>query len=387
MKKWILLCLLPFLCCKSPTEKKVNTPTDRKEQLSQAIDSLFSSKIKIDGPGAAVLVAYDGEELVGKGFGQRSIEDSAPVTPATNMRMASVSKQFTALCILRLADQQLLSLNDQVTDYWPYPVFAGITIEHLLNHTSGIADYESVFMEDWDRSEIVENKDILDWLSTNPEPVFPPGSRWEYSNTAYLVLALLVEKVSGVPFATFAREQVFQPAAMDRSTFYNLADPVEIDQRAFCYEKDSTGVWHRTDTFFLNGVMGDGALYTNIEDFFNYDNALRNEAILSDEMRSKVFSPSSMAIPEDHGLYGFISEFSFWDKEDLTYAMGWFRSGDIAFHTGSWYGTRTFVVHELGRPLTIALFLNSDSADLRNDLLNDTWQLADQYLQETKPEK
>ncbi len=387
MKKLILLLFLPFLCCKSPEGKNVQTSADLKEKLSQEIDSLLSSKIKPDGPGAAILVAYDGEELVAKGFGQRSIEDKAPITPATNMRMASVSKQFTALCILRLADQQLLSLDDQVTKYWPHPVFAGITIEHLLNHTSGIADYESVFMEEWDHSKIVENKDVLTWLNTNPAPVFPPGSSWEYSNTAYLVLALLVEKVSGMPFATFAREQVFKPAAMGRSTFYNLADPVEIDQRAFCYEKDSTGTWARRDGFFMNGVVGDGALYTSVHDYFNYDNALRSKAILSAEMHSKIFAPSSMAIPRDNGFYSFVSDFSFWEKEDVYYGMGWFLSGDVAFHSGSWNGTRTFVFRELERPLTIAVFLNSDAADLRADLFDETLQLVHQYLQHTEPAK
>lgn len=386
MKYLVLLVLLPLLCCKSPSDKKV-TSKDQKELLVQQIDSLFDSKIRTPGPGAAVLVTYEGEIRFSKGFGERNIEDAAPVTSATNMRMASVSKQFTALCILRLADQKMLSLNDQVTDYWPYPVFAGITIEHLLNHTSGIADYEAHFMEDWDRSVIVENKDILTWLKTNPEPVFPPGSRWEYSNTAYLVLALLVEKVSGIPFDTFAKEQVLGPAGMGRSTFYNLADPVEIEQRAFCYEKDSSDIWVRTDDFFLNGVMGDGALYTSIDDFSNYDTALRNKAILSEEMHAKIFAPSAMAIPKDNGLFTFMSEFSFWEGEDIFYAMGWFRSGDIAFHSGSWYGTRTFVIHELGRPLSIALFLNSDSADLRKDLLDEVWLLVEQYLKETNPEK
>ena len=387
MKNLVFLLALAFLCCKSPSEKKVHTLEERKEQLGLQIDSLFHSKIATDGPGAAILVAYEGEELIGKGFGLRSIEDAAPITPATSMRMASVSKQFTALCILLLADQGKLSLNDQVTQYWPYPVFAGITILNLINHTSGIADYESAFMEDWDRSNIVENKDVLEWLKTNPEPLFPPGSSWAYSNTAYLVLALLVEKVSGSPFATFAKEQVFKPAAMERTTFYNLADPVAIDQRAFCYEKDSSGSWTRKDGYFMNGVVGDGALYTSVNDYFNYDNALRNKVLLSDEMHSLVFARSTMAIPRDHGFYSFLSDFSFWEKEDIFYAMGWFRSGDAAFHSGSWNGTRTFVYHELERPLTIALFLNSDAADLRAELFEETWQRVNQYLLEKEPAK
>lgn len=384
MKKLVFLLVLPFLCCKSPVEKKSIPGADTKEELVEMIDSLFQSKIEAGGPGAAVLIAFEGEKLIGKGFGLGNIEETSPVTSSTNMRMASVSKQFTALCILELAERGMLSLDDPVSKFWPYPVFEGITVEQLINHTSGLADYESAFLEEWDRSEIVENADVLDWLKTNPEPLFPPGSQWEYSNTAYLVLALLVEKVSEIPFAVFAKDKVFKPAGMDGSTFYNLADPVDINQRAFCYEKDSTGNWSRADGYFMNGVMGDGALYTSIDDFFNYDNALRNNEILGVEMHAKIFTPSSMAIPEDGGLSSFISEFSFWDNEAIYYATGWFINGDIAFHTGSWNGTRTFVVHELGRPLTVAVFLNSDSAEIRNELLDQTYDLADQYIKKTK---
>ncbi len=387
MKNLVFFLVLALLGCRAPADKKETAIADRQQELRREVDSLFHSKIAADGPGAAVLVAFDGKKLVADGFGLRDLEGEAPITPATNMRMGSVSKQFTALCILRLAERQLLSLSDPVTNFWPYPVFAGITVRHLINHTSGLADYEKAFMEDWDRSEIVENADVLDWLQTNPAPLFPPGTRWEYSNTAYLVLALLVEKVSGVPFATFAKEEVFKPAGMERTTFYNLADPVDIAERAFCYEKDSSGNWARTDDFFLNGVMGDGALYTSAEDYFRYDKALRDTALVSDQMYSRIFAPSSVAIPTEGGFFAFMSDFSFWDKQDIFYAMGWFRSGDIAVHSGSWYGTRTFVLHELERPLTIALFLNSDAADLRKDLLNETWELVDQYLQEIKPVK
>lgn len=133
-----------------------------------------------------------------------------PITSATNIRMASVSKQFTTLCILSLVDKGALNLNDSLNKYWAYPVFKNMTVNNLLNHTSGIADYDEYFNKSWDRSKIVENKDVLKWLSTNPSPVFKPGENWEYSNTAYLVLAILIEKVSGKEFSSYAQENVFQ---------------------------------------------------------------------------------------------------------------------------------------------------------------------------------
>jgi CubicO group peptidase (beta-lactamase class C family) len=242
----------------------------------------------------------------------------------------------------------------------------------LLNHTSGIADYESAFTVDWDKSNIVENKDILDWLATNPDPVFEPGEKWEYSNTAYLVLALLVEKLSGQDFAQFAKENVFHKSGMKNTNFYSLAHPIEIPERAYCYEKDSTGIWQKRDGFYMNGVLGDGALYTSLNDYFKYDVALRNASILSKEMHDVIFKPSALSVP---GIY----DYSFINGAQLNYAMGWFRTPDLALHTGSWIGTRTIVVREFERPLTIALFLNSN-ATYRETIIDQVYTLVNGYL-------
>ena len=366
-----------LISCKSPTDKTIISDSTELEKLKTSIDSLFNSQINENAPGAALLVSYNSEMLIGKGYGLRDVNGKHPITSETNIRMASVSKQFTALCVLNLVDKGALNLNDSLNKYWEYPVFKDITITQLLNHTSGIADYEKYFNKNWDRNKVVENRDILEWLSTNPSPVFEAGKNWEYSNTAYLVLALLVEKVSGKEFSSYAQENVFQKAGMENTTFFNLAKPVEIKERAFCYDKDSLGNWQKIDGFFMNGVLGDGAVYTSINDFHKYDNALQKQTIVSEDMHKLIFKPSSMALTEN------AYQFNFLNNDEERYAMGWFVTEKIALHTGSWNGTRTIIVKEFERPLTIAIFLNFASSDTRTKLIEETYELVDKFIKTT----
>ncbi|MBC2838151.1 serine hydrolase [Robiginitalea sp. SC105] len=385
MKNLLMLILLMVLVsCKQNKDNKIESQSIGLKQLQSSIDSLFNAKIGAEGPGAAIAVSYGQEMIFGKGYGLRDIAGKEPVTLRTNMRMASVSKQFTALCILSLVDNNVLSLQDTITKFWNYPVFEDITVEQLLNHTSGIADYESpYFLESWDRSKIVENKDILKWLETNPEPLFEPGKGWEYSNTAYLVLALLVEKVSGQEFSAYAKENVFSKAGMERTNYYNLAHPIDIPERAYCYEKDSLGNWEKVDGYFMNGILGDGAVYTNIMDYLAYDRALRSNVILSNDLHERIFKPSSQ-ITGDWPATGheMIDLYPFNQGKKFGYGMGWIVTDDLAMHRGSWNGTRTMVVRKLDEPLTILLFMNSNS-ELRELLIIELYNLVDKYLKTT----
>jgi len=377
MKNHILIVVFAFLLisCKNSNDKKAETNSTNLKELEVKIDSLFNSKIGINDPGAAVLVSYDQKMIIGKGYGLRDLETKTPITTTTNMRMGSVSKQFTALCVLSLVDEGLLSINDSISKYWDYPVFKDITVKQLINHTSGIADYYDNFDKNWDKNRIVENQDILEWLFTHPKPIFKPGTKWEYSNTGYIVLALLVEKVSGEEFASYAKKNVFDKANMQETNYYSLANPIKIKERAFCYEKDSLKNWEKADGNFMNGMMGDGAVYTSINDFHAYNNALQEQSIVSKKMHELIFKHSSMPLNDTVGL-------SFLNNAEENYGIGWFLTKDFAFHSGSWIGARTIVVKELDRPLTIAIFLNSASSDTRI-LIEETYKIVDEYIKTT----
>jgi len=373
-KLYILLpLLLIFFSC------SVDTKNSNNQTLNNKIDSLFNSKINKNEPGAAIAIAYNNEVLIKKGFGLRNIEANQPITPTTNMRIASVSKQFTALCILDLIDKKKLKLTDSLTNFWHFPVFNNITVLHLLNHTSGLARFENSFEENWDRSNIVKNKDVLNWLiQSNPEPLFKPGISWDYSNTAYLVLANLVEKVSGQEFSSYAKENVFNKVGMKNTNFYNLAHPITINERAYCYEKDSLENWQKVDGYFMNGIMGDGAVYTNLNDYLKYDQDLRNNSILSENRQKTIFKPSSIVRKDWPENTPFVNRYPFFKNKEVGYAMGWFVTDKIAMHSGGWHGTRTTVIRHLDKPLTIVLFMNSN-ANVR-ELIIETYEIIEEYL-------
>ena len=378
MKYTFLLLLLILSACSSKQQNQQNA--SNVGDLNAQIDELFNTKIDENGAGAALLVAYNGEMIIGKGYGNRDVKNVLPITKATNMRMASLSKQFTVLAILNLVDKGIIKLEDEAHSVFPFESLKGITIEQLINHTSGIADAEAAFFEEWDSTKVAVNNDIVEWYSRNPEPYFEPGSKWQYNNGAYELLAAMVEKLSGESFDDFAKENVLKKAEMHNSRFFNLAKPVVINEQAYCYGKNSHNEWEKVDDHFLNGLLGAGGLYTSINDFFSYDNALRDERLLSEELHSIIFQPSSMLFPRDGEVFQYNTGYSFVGEGDQYYGLGWFVSGQIAFHSGSWFGTRTFVIHELERPLTIAVFLNSDDSSLRNELINQTYTIVDGYL-------
>lgn len=374
MNKLSLILLILLVACQAQPQQKQSVESKSLEFYKSKIDSLFQASVSEDEPGVALLIAYDGQKLMAEGYGLRNLEAKEPITTSTNMRMASVSKQFTALAVLSMVDQGLLSLDDQITKHLPYKVFEGMTIEMFINHTSGLADYEAAFMEDWDPSRIATNKDILEWYKTGPPALFEPGERWEYSNGAYNLLASIIEKVSGQEFSAYAREHVFQPSGMRATNYFNLAQPIEIPERSNCYEKDGSGQWQQVDGHFLNGLIGEGSIYTSVNDYFAYDQASRNKNIVSDSLHDIVFKPSSMPLENwDDDPYPFRK------GKQIRYAMGWEVFGNMAMHSGAWYGTRTITLRLLDRPLTIAIFMNSNKSYV--DLLNGTYDLMMEYLE------
>lgn len=365
MKNLAVILLIIFVSCKSPADKKNETKSIALEQLRTNIDSLFNSNIGENEPGAALLVAYDGEMIIGKGYGLRDLESKEAITKSTNLRMASVSKQFAALTVLKLVDEAKISLSDSVYSIFPFETFKdGTTIEQLINHTSGKSDAEEAFFTEWDSTKIAENKDILEWYSKKNRTVTKPGEKYKYNNGIYEFISCVVEKVSGQEFAAFAKENVFNKAGMKKTNFFNLAKPIEIEERAYCYEKDSLGKWKKMDGHFLNGLLGAGGVYTSVNDYFQYDLALRNKTILSEKTHEIIFKPSSSITRNGVESY---------------YAMGWNVIDSTAAHIGSWFGTNTFTKRYLNKPLTIAIFMNRNTL-FTNNLVKKTDSLVIAYV-------
>ena len=355
-----MILLVALLACQQPTGNNPEMTSYPMTRLVAYLDSIFLCKIKMNEPGVSLLVAYDGEILMAKGYGLRDLKTHQPITSSTNFEMASVSKQFTALAILCLVDQGKLSLSDTVFDLFPYETFRGLTIEQLINHTSGIADAEEALYASWDSTEIATNQDVLDWYIQENRKLKPPGVHYQYNNGAYEVLPLIVEKLSGETFENFMQINVFNKAGMTNTMIYNLSNPVDVPARAYYYHQDSSGKWNMMDGHPLTGLLGAGGVYTNLRDYFKYDWALRNQQIFSKSTHDLIFKPS--ATYQVDGM-------------DRHYAMGWIVTDSSAHHSGGWFGVNTYVKRYLNKPLTLAFFANKDSF-FEDDLI----EITDSYI-------
>ena len=215
-------------------------------------------------PGASVLVVHNGEIALRKSYGLANLEEKTAAAPDTNYRLASVTKQFTAGSILLLG----VPLEDPITKYLPgLPAYANaIRVKHLLTHTSGLLDYEDLIPSGTTRQ--LKDTDVLELLSKTNTTYFPPGTQYRYSNTGYAFLALIVERVSGQRFADFLRTHIFEPAGMKNSVAFEEAIST-VSHRAYGYTHED-GSWRRTDQSLTSAVLGDGGIYTSIDDLMHW---------------------------------------------------------------------------------------------------------------------
>ena len=183
------------------------------------IDAIFAPLKSTNAPGAAVLVVHDGQSVFRRGYGVTDLRTMHPIDSSTNFRLASFTKQFTAMCIMLLVHDGKLRYDDHLTDIFPeFPAYGKpITVRNLLNHTSGLPDYEDILQEQYPNTPDEKIPQILDagvlkLLEQQSAGKFPPGSKWEYSNSGYAVLAMIVEKVSGKPLRRISARANFRPA-------------------------------------------------------------------------------------------------------------------------------------------------------------------------------
>jgi CubicO group peptidase (beta-lactamase class C family) len=301
------------------------------------------------GPGASLLVLRDGEALVRRGYGMADLEQGIIADPATNYRLASVTKQFTASAILLLAEDGTLSLDDRVRKWLP-SLPAGddaITLRHLLTHTSGLIDYEDVMSDATTRQ--LRDADVLRLLEGQNRTYFAPGTGYRYSNSGYALLALIVERASGKPFQEFLRERIFLPLDM-RNTLAVVRGGPEVPHRAFgSSEVDGHAPnthWTRTDQSPTSAVLGDGGIYSSIDDLAKWDAALYDDRLLSEASRRMAFTP--------------------WTKTDdpaIQYGFGWRITGDSLWHSGETVGFRNVIVRDPRQRLTVILLSNRNDPE------------------------
>jgi len=304
---------------------RASTGDDRT--ASQQVDDLFAPLTVGIQPGAAVMVIRDAEVVHEGHYGFADISKEKPITAATNFRLASVSKQFATMAIMILADDGLLQYEDPVSKYVPdLTPYEGVTIRHLLQHTGGMPDYYDVI----DTSDsIPTNVDAAKLLGEMASPDFLPGERYEYSNPGYDMLGPVVEAASGIAFVEFVRERIFKPLKMHTSLVHDHTFP-DIPNRAFGYDIES-GEFVLDDYDPLNGIVGSGGIYSNLNDMYRWDQSLYTNDIVSEESLRSAF----IAGTTNSG-------------ESIDYGFGWrieeTRGLKHIRHSGSWVGFRTHIL-------------------------------------------
>lgn len=331
----LIFCIIAFSGCRMEHESE--------------IDALFEA-YSGDAPGAAVMVIRDGRPVVVKGYGLADLDTKTPVSCATNFRLASVSKQFTAMSIMQLVEKGALTFESTLCDIFPgFPTYGHtITLEHLLQHTSGLPSYESLMSED--ATEQLHDDDVLRMMSQQDSTYFEPGTVYRYSNSGYAVLAMIVEKLSGRAFPDYLKVNIFQPLGMDNSIAF--VDGVNtVPTRAFGYAEDD-GSFVFSDQSLTSAVLGDGGIYTSLEDLYLWDQALYTEKLVKRDMMAKAFTSGLLK-----------------DGVSSNYGFGWrvdeYNGHKRFWHTGGTCGFSTVIQRYPDERLTVIVLTNRRGVDMK----------------------
>jgi len=326
-------------------------------------------------PGAAVAVVRDGNLIFERSNGVRDLRGKQPIDGHTDFRLASVSKQFTAMAIMLLVHDGKLHYNDGLSDVLTdFPAYGKqITIRNLLNHTSGLLDYEDLMAKQYghtpdDQIPQIHDAGVLALLEKVNTTKFPPGSRWDYSNSGYCVLAMVVERVSGKPFAEFLHERIFAPLKMDHTLAYEQGKS-EVPNRAYGNTLVD-GVWKQTDQSSTSATLGDGGIYSSVEDLVRWDVALRDHVLLSEAEMRPAITPVKVLDTSGRTPEGLPAEYGF----------GWFlepyKGHRRMWHYGETVGFRTSIQRFPEDGLTVIVLCNR--ADL--SAMDLALKVADVYL-------
>jgi CubicO group peptidase (beta-lactamase class C family) len=328
------------------------------------INALFSKFESARDPGCAVLVIKDGKAVLAKGYGVAELRTQEKIGPQTNFRLASLTKQFTAMAIMLLVQDGKLRYEDRLTDIFPgFPAYGkAITIRQMLNHTSGLIDYEDIMEKQNpgvpdEKIPQIHDAGVLDLLKKQSTTRFVPGTHWEYSNSGYVLLGMVVEQRSGMSFGDFLRERIFKPAGMTHTVAYEKGQS-EVAHRAYGHTLDAAG-WRETDQSSTSATLGDGGVYTSLEDLEKWDRALTKHTLLS----AKEMEPALTSATETNGaplrkLDGQLAPL---------YGFGWFldayRGHRRYWHYGETVGFRTAIERFPDDRLTVIVLANRAEVD------------------------
>ena len=311
-------------------------------------------KAALAGWSGVVLVAEEGKPFFYMATGFRHFETKTRLKKTDVFELASVSKQFTAMVIMQLCQQGKLTIDDSLSKYvrLPYP---GITIRHLLTHTSGLPDYQAIMDEHWDKQQVATNPDIIAYLNRYAPPaLFNPGEKYLYSNTGYVLLATIAEVASGKDFVALCNQQIFNPLRMEATNIRNNTEKALVKNFAAGHLKNDAGNYvnanqfHASDyTVWLGGRKGPGRVSSTARDLLKWDNAFYGETLVNDSLLQAAFTP-----------------FVLNNGKATQYGFGWVIKeypvlGKYVMHTGDNPGYQTLIMRFIEKRKTIIVLNNN----------------------------
>jgi CubicO group peptidase (beta-lactamase class C family) len=324
-------------------------------QQQKKIDELFVAQKDFSG---VLLVAETGKPVYYNSAGYREFAGKVPLRKSDIFELASVSKQFTAMIIMMLKEKGLLNYDEPVEKYLAIP-YKGITIRHLLTHTSGLPDYQDIMDRYWDKTRVAGNSDNIEYLNKYaPQKLFDPGTKYEYSNTGYMLLASIAEKVSGEDFIELCKKWIFRPLKMRSTNIRTLKEKAATRNFAIghLYIKQKEQ-YIRADSFpssdytiWLGNRKGPGRVSSSAADLLKWDQALYTERLVKNSTLQEAFTPMKLS-----------------DGTFSNYGFGWMLRtdstlGKIVYHTGDNPGYNTEIIRFLDHRITIILFSNNEYA-------------------------
>ncbi len=360
--------------CQSATKKNTNTYSSL-EDISKKDSVLYYQKIKSFFDTTLFTSNFNGGLLIAKGDtilyevykGYKDLRKKDTMDAHTPMHIASVSKTFTAMAVLKLVQEQKLHLEDTLGKFFAGTDYGSVTVKMLLCHRSGLPNYINYMDKTgWDKKKYVTNADVINSLVTyHPAPEAKPGAKFQYSNTNYVLLAAIIEKVSGISYAEFIKANFFDPFGMKDSYIFSMKDSLTAT-RSFT---PSGGLWAWD---FLDDTYGDKNIYTTPQDMLRWSLAVSNHNIINKQLLDTAFTPMSNDKPSVHN-----------------YGLGWRmllipNGKKVIYHYGRWHGSNIAFAKLFDEGITIIIIGNRFNRRIYNTARR-SYDIFGPYLQNNVP--
>ena len=329
------------------------TPDMSEAEKIETIDHWFTLLQEKDKFNGVVLWAKEGKALLAKGYGFTNHRKETKLTANSSLRLASVSKQFTAAGIMLLKEKGQLGYEDKVATYLEGFPYENVTIRHLLNQVSGVPDIYMELAEAQKKNiPLLTNEIAVDLLIQEKRPAkAPPNTTYQYSNTNYILLARLIEVISGQSFEAYMKSELFEPLGMNHTRVWNLASQEPTFEHKADDFENFRGKGSELTPTFLDGVAGDGAVFSSVNDFLIWDAFWYGNSLISPSTLQEAFQKPLLA-----------------DGKKSNYGFGWVITEQGMWHNGAWLGANTMIVRNTEHKTCLVILDNSSNVFFDNIL-------------------